>query len=166
MPTKRRHPKKRSVYRGEHYWSLLWGPSPDDPKAPTVEHLRDLWESGGREDLMNSYFDNKPGFRPWSYWQFDIDDKTKRRLEADTNVINEMDCIDALGIARPGERDAWLVDQREALEYEIENVIYLQGLIDKGAFRNAEELEALDRQADEAAMQVAWLEKILKKAAC
>ena len=109
MPTKRRPKKRGRTYDGKHYWELLWGPSPWKPNALTEEQLIELWNGGGREDVIGSYHDQTPGFRPWAAWVCDIwpeiaEKATKAGMGP--SRVTEAEIILWAGIDRPGEREA------------------------------------------------------------
>jgi hypothetical protein len=79
MATRRRALKRRRHYDGKSFWELLWGPAPWKGNALSVDELREKWESGGREAVMGSYFDTKPGVRPWAWWKWDFPDELQAR---------------------------------------------------------------------------------------
>jgi hypothetical protein len=120
MPTRRKAKVRRRPYRYEHFWDLLWGPKPDDPNAPSRELLEELWESGGRSQVMGSTFDTKPGVRPWAWWQFDFPQELKDEVEENPDLIKArrgeeraMEILEYYGFARPGEREAFEREKRE-----------------------------------------------------
>ena len=72
--SKRRRTKTRTPrYDGTYRWALLWGPPGDgDEDEELMARLRQLWERGGRDEIMSGSF-RKPGYRPWGFWRFDFD---------------------------------------------------------------------------------------------
>ena len=114
MATNRRALKRVRVYRGEHFWSLMFGAATDDPTPPSVELLRELWEAGGRSAVLDSPTFQKAGWRAWAFWQFDFPDDLKKQIEAGADLLTEMEILELSGFARPGERDAYEVAEAEA----------------------------------------------------
>ena len=109
MPTKRRPKKRTRHYDGKGIWDLLWGPSPWQQNALTEDELIELWNSGGREAIMGSYHDQRPGFRPWAAWVCDIWPEICHAATAAGMVpskVTEAEIILWAGIDRPGEREA------------------------------------------------------------
>ena len=123
MPTKRRPKNRARTYDGKHIWDLLCGPG-DGPRAPSYETCRELWEGGGRTHIMGSYFDERPGSRPWAWWCFDFPEEAKREVEQEHSehgfergaYPDPMTILEAFGFARDGERDAYAQMQREYVE--------------------------------------------------
>jgi hypothetical protein len=125
MPTRRRAKSRQRKYDGTHFWNLMYGPSPDDPKAPAPEFLRELWESGGREAVMNSGTFRLPGFRPWAWWCFSFPDELKREAERIAGedpaaFPDDVAVLEWAGFAKPGEREEYDEREREGLEWEAE----------------------------------------------
>jgi hypothetical protein len=103
---RRRRTRARPKYDGTHRYDLLWGPQDDD--EGTLALLEELWNAGGRDELMHGSF-QKAGFRPFAFWHFDLSD-------ADIDTVEGCRCdaeaILQLQIDRPGERE---VIEREGI---------------------------------------------------
>jgi hypothetical protein len=97
----KRRRRARARYDGTHRYKLLWGPGDDD--EATLELLRELWNAGGRDEIMHGHF-QKAGFRPWAFWHFDLSDDDEAALES-AGARTEAEAILALGVDRPGERE-------------------------------------------------------------